>query len=385
MMTRPGLRITLATSTLSPAAGGLSVSVPQLAHALARIGAVDANVVGISDPDDPAAARAWAPEVHSHRRVGPPAFGFGPGVQKMLFRLSPDIVDVQGLWTYASLANLRHHRQHGTPYVVTPRGMLDPWARNRSWWKKRAVRLWFEDAHLAQASCLRATAEMEAEHFRSFGLSNPIAIVPNGVEVPTLLPERVRSERRRMLFLSRIHPKKGIEYLLRAWASIEEKRPEWDLVIAGPDEVGHTTEMKSLAQRLGLQRIQWLDAVHGAAKSTLYRSVDCFVLPTHAENFGLVVAEALAHEVPVITTRNAPWSGLQDHGCGWWIDLNESILRTKIEQATLLPQQQLWEMGGRGRAWMERDFGWDGVAEKMLEVYRWVIFGGTPPSSVYQG
>jgi len=278
------LKIAFATSTLSSKAGGLSASVPDLVHCLARIGAGNVHVVGIIDPADPGAAAGWGPRVHAHRATGPQAFGYASDMTNTLSGLALDVIDVQGLWTYPSLANLRHHRRHGTPYVVTPRGMLDPWARARSVWKKRAVRFWFEDAHLAGAACLRATAEMEAEHFRSFGLTNPIAIVPNGVEIPDLrdLP-RDRGARRRALFLSRIHPKKGLPYLLKAWAAIEAQRPDWELVIAGPDEVGHTAEMQALARRLGLTRVIWHDAVRGAEKSALYRSADLFVLPTHAE------------------------------------------------------------------------------------------------------
>jgi len=343
------------------------------------------HVVGIGDPGDPAAADAWGPHVHAHRPKGPSAFGYAPDMAATLARLAPGVIDVQGLWTYPSLANLRHHRRHGTPYLVTPHGMLDPWARARSAWKKRAVRLWFEDAHLAGAACLRATAEMEAEHFRSFGLKKPIAIVPNGVEIPNLasLP-RPGGDRRRALFLSRIHPKKGLPVLLDAWAAIEAQRPDWELVIAGPEEVGHTAEMQALARRLGLQRVVWQDAVQGAEKSALYRSADLFVLPTHAENFGLVVAEALAHEVPVITTRNAPWQGLTEHGCGWWIPLDEARLHEVIVQATAQPREALQEMGARGRTWMAREFGWDGIAREMLSVYDWVAGTGPRPECVHE-
>lgn len=344
------------------------------------------HVVGVEDPDDPEAAVAWGPQVHAHRTAGPRAFGYAPGMARTLARLAPSVIDVQGLWTYPSLANLRHHRRHGTPYVVTPRGMLDPWARARSWWKKRLVRLWFEDAHLAGAACLRATAEMEAEHFRSFGLRNPIAIVPNGVEIPAEgQGNRTCGGRRRALFLSRIHPKKGLPYLLKAWRDIEARAPDWDLVIAGPDEVNHTAEMKALAHTLGLSRVTWHPPVHGEEKSDLYRSADLFVLPTHAENFGLVVAEALAHGVPVVTTRNAPWAGLQDHRCGWWIDLDDRALYAALAEATALPCPGLREMGDRGRAWMTRDYGWDGIAEKMLSVYECVSRGEAPPTSLRHG
>lgn len=372
------------TSILSPAAGGLSASVPNLVRALSHSGKAEVHVLGLEDPQDPGAAAQWGPHVHAHKVSGPRAFGYAPGMSQTLASLAPTIIDVQGLWMYPSLASLRHHRRSGRPYVVTPRGMLDPWARENSAWKKRLVRRVFEDEHLAGASCLRATAEMEAEHFRSFGLRNPIAIVPNGVDIPDLASfPRPTKSRRRALFLSRIHPKKGLPFLLHAWQAIEKERPDWELVIAGPDEVGHTSEMLQLAARLGLERASFRPPVHGAEKSALYRSADLFVLPTHAENFGLVIAEALAHEIPVITTRNAPWEGLGTHGCGWWIPLDATLLYDSMMNATVKSSAELAAMGEKGRDWMERQFGWDGIAIQMQQTYDWIIRREKLPSFIH--
>lgn len=379
------MRLTLLTATLSPAAGGLASSVPALAWGLDRLGGAEVHVVGTADPAAPAAASAWGPRVHAHPVAGPAAFRYAPGLAQTLRQIDPDLIDVQGLWTYPSLASLRHHRRTGRPYVVTPRGMLDPWARDRSRWKKALVRLWFEDHHLRRATCLRATAEMEAGHFRSLGLRQPIAIVPNSVETPPLEPWfRPTGQPRRLLFLSRIHPKKGLPFLLRAWQKVAARHPEWEVVIAGIDELDHQAEMQALAAALGLDRLHWVGPVHGAAKTALYRSADLFVLPTHAENFGLVIAEALAHGVPVITTRNAPWSGLHDHRCGWWIDLTDAALAEALGKAMTRPPAALQDMGARGHAWMERGFSPGSVADQMRVVYEWVCNGGPPPDMVHR-
>lgn len=369
--------VALLTSYLSARAGGLAACVPGLANALERRGS-DAVVLGLADRTD-----AGDDGMLLHRVRGPAAFGYAPEMAVALRSFTPQVTDVQGLWMYPSLANLRHHRETGTPYVVTPHGMLDPWARARSAWKKRAVRILYEDAHLARAACLRATAEMEAGHFRSFGLRSPIAIVPNGVDLPHSLPPRPNGPRR-MLFLSRLHPKKGIEHLLRVWARLEAHHPDWSLVIAGPDEGGHRAEMQALAVRLRVAKVEWHEAVEGADKTALYRSADCFVLPTHAENFGLVVAEALAHEVPVITTRNAPWEGLGEQGCGWWVPLSDAALYEAMAAAMALPPTALAKMGELGRRWISRDFGWEGVAARMERLYRWVAGQGPCPDFVYR-
>ncbi len=283
---------------------------------------------------------------------------------------------------HQSLVSLRHHRRTGRPYLVTPRGMLDPWAVRHGGWKKRLVAWWFEHEHLRRAACLRATAPMEAGHFRAFGLKNPIAVVPNGIDLPDPAPPPARVGRRRLLFLSRLHPKKGLDHLLRAWARLHRHHADWQLVVAGPDEIGHRAAMQELAAALGLADILWHEPVEGDAKSALYRSADLFVLPTHAENFGLVVAEALAHGLAVVTTTNAPWDGLERHRCGWWIDLSDDALATALDDAMSLSDAERRAIGERGRAWMAQDFAWPAIVRQMHEVYTWTLGGGPPPACV---
>lgn len=380
-MTEP-LRVLLLTSKLSPAAGGLAVSVPGLAHSIDPLPDMEMHVVGTLDPGNPAAAQGWGPRVQGFDVKGPLAGQYAPGMAPAIAALAPDIVDVQGIWTYPSMANLRHARRTGTPYLVTPRGMLDPWARKNSAWKKKIAGALFEQAHLKGALALRATAEMEAQHFRDMGLTNPIAVVPNGLTLPDLAP-RTDGALRSILFLSRIHPKKGVDYLLRSWAALQAEFPGWEIVIAGIDENGHEAELKALTQKLRLPRVRFVGEAHGPAKEKLYRDADLFVLPTYAENFGLVVAEALAQETPVITTRNAPWQGLEAEGCGWWIDLDQDRLTDTLRAALSRPAADLAAMGRRGRAWVQRDFAMTQVADKMREVYLWASGRGPKPECVH--
>ena len=375
--------VALLTARMSSNAGGLSVAVQELAHGLDDFSDIETHVLGTQDPFDSSVATSWGPQVQGFTVFGPASLQWAPAMALALDRLAPDIIDVQGLWTWTSRISLKHWRCHRKPYVISPHGMLDPWARRNSAWKKSLFAAFVETEHLTNARCLRATAEMEACHFREMHLRAPIAIVPNAVSISVLQPRPVR-QRMQALFLSRIHPKKGLDLLLKAWAKVEDEHPEWDLVIAGIDENGHETELKKQAERLSLDRVTFFGPVHGAAKEALYRRSDLFILPTHAENFGLVIAEALAQEVPVITTTNAPWSGLVDKRCGWWIPLNPKQLASTMAHAMTLPREELQAMGARGRVWIEADFSPEQVSAKMREVYLWCTGRMKRPDHVYE-
>ena len=294
-----------------------------------------------------------------------------------------DVVHNHSVWMMPNVYPGWVTRNSNVPLVVSPRGTFSRWALNRS----RAVKFLFwnglQKRAIAHAAMFHATAESEYEDIRRLGFRQPVAVIPNGID----LPSRARKEkmparpeaRRHLLFLSRIHPKKGIDNLLRAWAHIEARFADWDLRIVGLSEAGHLDELRHLSQSLKLKRVRFDGPLYGADKLRAYRSADLFVLPTHSENFGMTIAEALAAGCPVITTKGAPWAGLTEHRAGWWIDIGVEPLRQALEEAMAKEPEALAHMGASGRAWMAREFSWERIAEQMLGSYRWIINGGAVP------
>jgi glycosyltransferase involved in cell wall biosynthesis len=264
--------------------------------------------------------------------------------------------------------------------------MLGEAALRISVWKKRFFWWLAQRSALAYADCIHATGISEYGEIRAAGLKNPVAIVPNGVDLPDLADvSRPHSDDRQVLALGRIHPKKGLDRLVRAWAQVERDFPAWSLRIVGPAEVGHDNELRSIANNLDVKRVSIEGPVYSEAKLAAYRCADLFVLPTLNENFGMTVAESLAAGTPVISTKGAPWPGLGTERCGWWIDHGVEALASVLKAAMATPREDLEAMGARGRAWMARDFGWDRIARDMLDVYRWLRGGGEPPPMVHLG
>jgi len=266
--------------------------------------------------------------------------------------------------------------------------MLEPWALGHKVWKKRVGMALFQRNDLDAARVLIATSSQECESIRKLGLRQPVAVIPNGVDLavpqrvgnePPRRPERVRS----VLFLSRIHPKKGLLNLMHAWARLAPRG--WHLRIAGPDEGGHLAEVMALAQRLGIAAsVDHVGEVDGERKSETYRDADVFVLPTFSENFGVVVAEALAHGLPVITTRGAPWADLETERCGWWIDIGVEPLVDALRTAMALGDEDRRAMGERAREHVRR-YDWTAIARDTVAVYSWILGKGPRPQCVTLG
>lgn len=294
-----------------------------------------------------------------------------------------DIVHNHSLWSMVNVAAGWVVPGQHAKLVTSPRGTLSEWAMGHS--RRRKQLVWpFQRRALLRADLLHATCEEEYADIRRLGLRAPVAIVPNGIDLPALQPRTASAgnDERTLLFLSRIHPIKGIELLLDAWVTLESHYPQWRLRIVGPGEPDYLAALQAQATRNGSRRVTFKGPLYGDDKAAAYRNADLFVLPTHSENFGMVVAEALAQECPAIVSHGAPWSGLDSEDCGWWIPNDVVSLRATLDAAMAQPPEVLHAMGARGRQWMQRDFSWEGVAGMMEAAYRWVVDGGTMPAWV---
>jgi glycosyltransferase involved in cell wall biosynthesis len=374
---------------LDPAHGGPSYTVPRLCRALAVYGAEAqlfsvAGIDGRNTAHDDECGGNFAPDWAGIPLVR--KLRCSSGLTRALREVAPkvDVIHAHGLWLMPNVEAGRVALLAGKPFIVAPRGMLSSAALAFSPLKKRVVWALLQGDVVRRASCIHATSEQEYNEIRDFGLQNPIAIVPNGMDIPELDGHSTAATDagRIVLSLGRVHPKKGLDRLVRAWAQVEFAHPEWRLRIVGPDELGHAKELAALAAELRIQRVSIEGPVAGDAKVAAYRDADLFVLPTLNENFGITVAEALAAETPVIATKGAPWHGLEREGCGWWIDHGVEPLVTTLNNAMAMTRQALQAMGVNGRAWMKRDFSWDRVAHDMLNVYGWLSSEGEVPGTV---
>jgi glycosyltransferase involved in cell wall biosynthesis len=385
------LRAAHVIAGLDPVYGGPSYSVPRLCEALAASGAETTllSVARERNGQCDAGCRGYRDRRFAWDYARIPLLRGLRSSQDLSVALrdpvlAADVIHNHGLWLMPNISAGRAAARGRTPLVVSPRGMLSPAALSFSRAKKRAFWALLQGPAIRAAACIHVTSEQEYEEIRGCGLANPVAIIPNGIDVSELTtrPAAKPAAERVVLSLGRIHPKKGLSRLVHAWSTVEARYLDWQLKIVGSAEAGYDDELRALATTLGLTRVSIEDPVYGDAKAAAYRDAELFVLPTLNENFGLTVAEALAAGTPVISTKGAPWMGLESEGCGWWIDHGIDPLAAALSQAMALPREALKTMGDNGREWMMRDFSWDRVARDMLGVYLWLARRVEPPPTI---
>lgn len=279
-----------------------------------------------------------------------------------------DIIHVHSLWALSNLLPGYSPIPESSRIVVSPRGTLSHWSLSHHAYRKRLLYP-FQYPLLARTSLFIATAESEVQDIRNLGFTTPATAIPNGIHIPNLHPRPSQPSLRRLLFLSRIHPKKGLELLLSVWSNLQDSFQEWELIVAGTGDSTYLQLIKNLSRQLGNKRVKFMGPVFGHDKNLLYQSAELFVLPTESENFGIVVAEALSNSCPVVVTNTAPWAELDKRSSGWCIDRGSESLSQALRRAMSMSSHSLRRMGFNGRMWMQSSYSWASVASSMLESY----------------
>jgi poly(glycerol-phosphate) alpha-glucosyltransferase len=385
--------------------GGIFEAESSLQKHLATDQGVEIDVVGLEDRFSLADSARWLPlKPRLLSPAGPRFLGYSGKLMQVLDPQA-DLLYAATLWRYPSWAALRWAERTGRPMIVAPHGSLDAWALANAAWKKKIASLFFKDRQLARAACLRALSTSEVASFRNYGLKNPIAVIPNGIEMPTDPPARVQKGFRVLLFLGRIHPKKGLANAIRAFAAAiksKEGTPDgnrWKFVIAGWDQGGHENELRLLCEELGLatrsrsmidgernplrlnadEKIVFWGPSFGREKEDLLNAADALILPSFSEGLPMSVLEGWSHGLPVVMTPECNLPEGFDADAAIRIETNPEQMKLGLETLLSMGSGDLSAMGERGRRLVAERFTWESVAKRMRQVYEWVLGGGVKP------
>jgi len=392
------MHVAMLTPSLSRAAGGIFEIERSLSKALHDLSDVSVDVLGLRDAHTEADLSAWRPlEPAVFETRGPDAFGYAPDLYPALRTSAADLVHLHALWMYPSVASVKWTRHTGRPHVVTINGMLDPWAVSNSGWKKQIAGWLYEDANLTEAACLQVNTKAERRAVRDYGIDTPVCVIPNGVDLPAIdeiatdgsatgapppWAGAIPDDRRVMLFLGRIHPKKGLRELIDGWSRWTDGE-DWALAVVGWDDGGHEPQLRQHVRDAGVKdRVYFLGPQFGDDKAAAFAHADAFILPSYSEGFPMAVLEAWSYALPVLKTRACNIPDGFDAGAALEIEPDAASITEGLQRFTRLPVAEQEAIGRAGRALVEQQYTWPQVARQMRDVYRWVLEDAARPDSV---
>jgi glycosyltransferase involved in cell wall biosynthesis len=385
--------VAIVTSSVSRSAGGLFDALRGMVRQLPDHG-VAAHVYGLEDMHTQLDRAAWdATPLTTSRPLGPPSIGFSPAMRRALMCSNAALVHTHGIWMHPSADVVAWQRKYRKPYLISPHGMLDRWILDRSRVKKWFALTVYERSHLRGAACFHALSLEEARGIRAAGFSQPIAIIPNGVEVPEAEVHAKPSwwdeslqGKRLLLYFGRLHPKKGLDNLLLAWKSLIRAGlldQRLVLVLGGWGDQAYVDQLHKIVDGPTVDyRVRFVGPQFGDAKRQTYAACDGLILPSFSEGLPMVPLEAWSHGLPCALTEACNLPEGFEAGAAFRVETNVEDIKRFLVQFGANSQRELVETGERGRALVVERFEWSQVAHRMAKVYRWLIDDGERPNFV---
>lgn len=372
----------LHSGTLDAAAGGPAMSTYYTLYGLRRLG-VGAEIL-MYPLSSGGMLRGQDVSVHYTSAPWEKKFAFSPAYKRDMRALGTfDVYHAQGIWQYPTYALADVAREKRKPYLITPRGMLYPQdiAKSNETFKRWSLKFRLL-RDLNRAACVHVTCREEMDHCRRLGVTSPMAIIPNPVEIRDYA-ERKQDNVFRLGYLGRLSPRKNVEGLIRAFADLRAETRDAELLIIGGGDTAYEQFLKDEARRLHLANVRFAGFLSGTEKDRVLASLSVLAMPSEFENFGNVILEGLVRGIPCIATTGAPWEELRDFGCGWWVPYSQDSITSAISAALHTPVSELKEMGRRGRLLVEDHYSVGAVARQMKALYEWVTGTGQRPVFVY--
>jgi glycosyltransferase involved in cell wall biosynthesis len=369
--------------------GGTSVSVPALAGAIGATGRYENWLLHFAPQETNMHEECSGLTIlhHSSSSIGLMLPTRARAFLAQAVRES-DVVQVHGIWTGHSIASVSFATRFRKPVIVSAHGMLDGWALQHKKWKKSPYSKFVERPNLTRATCLRALTTAEARDYRSFGLGVPIAVIPNGVAVPDNASPAEFLDRyphlqgkKIVLFLGRLHKKKGVDLLVQAWNVVSPQFPDAHLVIAGPDDgaLGRLSRFEGFASMSNSITICGL--LTGALKWSALMASSAFVLPSFSEGLSMAILEALWQGIPIMITRECNFREIEDLECTFVIQPSVPSIIEGLRSVLTRSPGELQARGKTGARFVRDRYSWSSVGCRMADLYDWMR-GGPPPSSV---
>lgn len=362
----------LYNGTLYMSAGGPAMSEYVTLYGLNKIG-TRAEIIMYSQEGDV----LYGEEVPYHLVSSKPwekRFLYSSAYKRKLQEIGEyDIYHAQGIWTYPTYALIDEAKRRKKPYLITPHGMLysQDIAKNSTFFKKLSLR-WRLLGDLNHAACVHATCQDEMKYLRELGVTAPIAIIPNPIEIGELQYKKL-DQVRRIGYLGRVSPRKRVERLIRGFAALGEEAQKAELLIIGGGDEEYGQYLRLECQQLGLTNVQFTGFLTGEAKQQAIASCDVIANPSDFENFGCVITEALEQEKPCIATTGSPWDELLTHRCGWFVAPEQSSITSALREALLSSNGELAAMGKRGRQLVTQQYSSEAVAQQMKNLYEEIL------------